>query len=891
MQTGTNQPINDILLLFFQKRSVIPRLFNQVQELFEIVEMMATCYLLKTVMIFCCIYRCNSKQENSLASTKAYRSGDVILGALIPLHFRSESGGCGELYPFGFQLVEAMILTVERINRDNKLLPDIILGYDIRDYCSDPGLAMKHAYSLLQTASVQAIFGPAHSGDAVLVASLLQVLGVPGISSTATSDELSGPLYHSYFRTVSPDTQQAKAMADVIEHFNWHYVAAVADDDSYGRNGIASLEKESFKRGTFCIAFSEYVKAHDNKKQIESIVNKIKSKRTVKVVILWNEAGVLELILNEAQEQNMVDKTWFFSDYIGASVIKTFERYRDIVVGSIGVTPSFYRDPYYESHLRHATPLSTSKSPNPWWNEVWESLFGCVSNTASYTPKRKQCASDLSLTEEMISSVLYSTYASYTTDAIMAVAHALDSMYRCIHSDYCPHVDRLSPKRVTPFLQRVNFQGLTGRVSFDQRGDPTEASYEVMNVQSPSENESLRITHVGSWMDGVLDINDSPVYWNYKNLQNGIPQSVCKSKCRPGMYQTNPVMCCWECVECSRGTFSRRHGSSNCTACPKYQRTNADRTGCEDLPLKNVVWGDAFSVICSLLATVGFALTVLSLGVFVKYRDTPLVKGSSYHMSIFLLILIASCFVLSIVYLVTPSDLICRLVECWRSVALTLCVSILLLKTVQLICAFELSSPALEKAFKKCLCSQKSQFIFVFLINTVELCLSIAWLWIDPPYLYLVVRKEENVFSVCRPSKTSIGKVLRSVVVGYLFLISFFCTYCAIRVRNLPENFNEAKYIGFSMYILLLSWFTYQPVQSTLENWYVVIISSATLLLSAYGLLGCMFGPKLYVILLHPEKNTKAKVKLSISNYSFRSSIALPAAKVPVTPVYPQHNT
>ena len=74
------------------------------------------------------------------------------------------------------------------------------------------------------------------------------------------------------------------------------------------------------------------------------------------------------------------------------------------------------------------------------------------------------------------------------------------------------------------------------------------------------------------------------------------------------------------------------------------------------------------------------------------------------------------------------------------------------------------------------------------------------------------------------------------------------------------------------MYILLLSWLTYYPVQLALENWYVVIISSATLLLSSYGLLGCMFGPKLYVVLLHPERNTRETVQSNISNYTFSAS-------------------
>ena len=394
----------------------------------EALTMLASCRSRESLLIvYWSMFVCPSKQQKLLPGIAAHKPGDVILGALLPIHSRNGSGSCGELYLYGFQL--DIILTVERINSDRSLLPNITLGYEIRDYCSDLGLAMKHAYSLLRNTSapVRAIFGPPLSADAVLVASLLQVFGVPGISM-ATSDELSGPLYRSYFRTVPPDTQQAKAMADIIEHFGWSYVAAVADDDSYGRNGIAALEKESFRRGSFCLAFAEFVKGFDYQKQIESIVKKIRSKRTVKVVVLWNEAGVVERILKEAKKQKLTDRTLFFSDYIGTNIVNTFERYRNIVVGSLGVTPSFYRDPYYQSHLRHITPLTTRDSPNPWRNEVWRSLYGCVSKT-SVGSKDKQCADNLELTEEIITNDLYSSYISYTTDAVMAVAHTLHGVY------------------------------------------------------------------------------------------------------------------------------------------------------------------------------------------------------------------------------------------------------------------------------------------------------------------------------------------------------------------------------------------------------------------------------------------------------------------------------
>ena len=285
------------------------------------------------------------------------------------------------------------------------------------------------------------------------------------------------------------------------------------------------------------------------------------------------------------------------------------------------------------------------------------------------------------------------------------------------------------------------------------------ASYEIINIQSSSQNRSgLELTHVGSWKDGVLELNDSHISWNSKSAYNAIPQSVCRDGCSPGTLQTTPVVCCWECVKCPKGTFSSEYGSNNCTECQRGQRSNADATGCASLLVKNAMWGDAPLVVCSLLSALGILLCALSLGVFVKYRNTPLVKGSNYHLSVFLLLLIASCFVLSLAYLAIPSDIICRLVEFWRSVALIACVPVLLLKTVRLMGAFEI--PFFTKSFTKHLRSKNSQLFLVVLINTFEICLCIAWLAKDPPYLYQDIRNEENIFFVCRPYKSLNGKIL-----------------------------------------------------------------------------------------------------------------------------------
>jgi len=107
---------------------------------------------------------------------------------------------------------------------------------------------------------------------------------------------------------------------------------------------------------------------------------------------------------------------------------------------------------------------------------------------------------------------------------------------------------------------------------------------------------------------------------------------------------------------------------------------------------------------------------------------------------------------------------------------------------------------------------------------------------------------------------------------AYLVFLSGLCTLYAFKARRLPENFNEAKFIAFAMYILLVSWVVYYPVDSTLEGAYNTFVACVTALSSAYGLLGCVFVPKVYVMVFYSDKNTVVSVKAEVGQFSKKMS-------------------
>ena len=221
-----------------------------------------------------------------------YKRGDVMLGGLFSIHQSqgTSEGKCGEITKKEVTNAQAMIFAIDKINNDSNILPNISLGYDIRDYCGSNENATRITYELLRDrcsvnttlgqlgeGSIVAFIGPSFSSTAIFIAGILQMLNVSGISGSTTSPELTSHTYKHLYRTVPADIYSAKAVADTIDHFNWTYVAAIGVDDSFGRNAVWSLINEAkSKNGSFCVALTDFIPHNTKITKAKEIVTKLK---------------------------------------------------------------------------------------------------------------------------------------------------------------------------------------------------------------------------------------------------------------------------------------------------------------------------------------------------------------------------------------------------------------------------------------------------------------------------------------------------------------------------------------------------------------------------------------------------------------------------------------
>lgn len=75
-----------------------------------------------------------------------------MVGGILNVHYsNSETGDqCNKFSSIGLGNAEAVIYVIESINKNSTLLPNVTIGYDLRDCCRSNALAMEIAYDFMR---------------------------------------------------------------------------------------------------------------------------------------------------------------------------------------------------------------------------------------------------------------------------------------------------------------------------------------------------------------------------------------------------------------------------------------------------------------------------------------------------------------------------------------------------------------------------------------------------------------------------------------------------------------------------------------------------------------------------------------------------------------------
>ncbi|XP_048223626.1 vomeronasal type-2 receptor 116-like [Perognathus longimembris pacificus] len=436
-------------------------------------------------------------------------------------------------------------------------------------------------------------------------------------------------------------------------------------------------------------------------------------------------------------------------------------------------------------------------------------------------------------------------------NAVYAVAHALHEILL-----YQSEVQTIGNRkwRLHPFLKNIEFQNPAGDwVILDDRSK-LEAEYDIVNIWNFPEGLDLEVK-IGKFStfalhDHQLSLSEDMVEWAIGTTE--AVHSVCSESCGLGFRkspQEGKAACCFDCTPCTKNEMANGTDMEHCVTCPDNQYANTERNKCLLRVASFLAYGEPLGMALACMALGLSTLTVIVLGVFVKHHNTPIVKANNQALSYILLISLIFCFLCSLLFIGRPNTVTCILQQTTFGVAFTVAVSAVLAKTVTVVLAFKVTSPG--RRMRWLLVSGAPNFI-ILICTLIQVTFCGLWLGTSPPFIDTDTHSEHgHLIILCnKGSLTAFYCVLGYL--GSLALASFTMAFVA---RNLPDTFNEAKFLTFSMLVFCSVWLTFLPVYHSAKGKVMVAVEVFSILASSTGLLGCIFAPKCYIILLRTDRN------------------------------------
>ncbi|XP_054599266.2 extracellular calcium-sensing receptor-like [Nothobranchius furzeri] len=803
--------------------------------------------------------------------------GDFIIGGVFSLHYtfytvinnyttRPEASRCaGSIIAREVRYSRAMIFAIEEINNSTELLPGIKLGYEMYDSCNSVTSAVPVALQLSNgqdpefykgsncslTGMVVAVVGDSGSTPSISMSRIFGPFNIPLVSHFATCACLSNKQeYPTFFRTIPSDQFQADALAKLVKHFGWTWIGAVRSDSDYGNYGMASFLAAAQREG-ICVEYSVSIYRTDTRSKIKKVADTI-SRSTAVVVMAFIDSADMSVLLEELAHNPPPPRQWIGSE--GWITDLNLMRH-SFCAGAIGIAIQKSVIPGFREFLLNLPPSEVAASSV--LTEFWEDAFSC-SLKRSAGPQRKICdgTEDIKNLKNPYTDTSQLRATNMVYKAVYAVAHAIHNAVcqETIFATRCDKNIRLESKQVTSELKQVTFSRNGYPVSFDANGDPV-AFYELVNWQK-SKSGVIEPVTVGYFNASLPKGQEFHINKNITWVDSGtlVPVSVCSESCPPGsrkVLQKGKPICCYDCIPCPEGEISNVTDSPDCSPCPRESWPNAQRDACFPKPVEFLSYDEVLAIILAAFSVSGACLAIITAAIFFHHRTTPIVRANNSELSFLLLFSLTLCFLCSLTFIGAPSDWSCMLRHTAFGITFVLCISCVLGKTVVVLMAFKATLPGsnVMKWF-----GPPQQRMTVVFFTLVQIIICTVWLLLSPPFPMknLSTYKEKIILECALGSAVGFWAVL-----GYIGLLAVFCFVLAVLARKLPDNFNEAKLITFSMLIFCAVWLTFIPAYVSSPGKFTVAVEIFAILASSFGLILCIFAPKCFIILFQPEKNSK----------------------------------
>ncbi|KAG6539438.1 type-2 vomeronasal receptor [Crotalus adamanteus] len=822
----------------------------------------------------------NLEHQDEKIPWSFYRPGDHLIGMVATatkikdtmLLFSLAPSTQSESHFIDHSKILRFIFAIQVVNKNPQFLHNLTLGYNIHDnYLNTVGTsdallnvlstgdANVPNYSCGKKDNILALIDGADWDISIQMSTLVGPYKIPQISWGIVAETLSDKSQFPFFyRMSTKEGIQYPGIVQLLLHFRWTLIGLFASNTENGETFMRTFTPLLVRNG-ICVVISQQFSMTINAAYFRHAFSKW---RQVNVLVhfleydsIWERIFPFHLTL-EGLPRPVEGKVWIMTGlgtynrkkhllYKYVHSIWTFAFLLKQWLNDSTFVPMLFIDPEFEDQSFHC---SFSKN-----------IF-CVKG-------QRRCTQKAPLEIQKKRNRIQIKNYHYIHSVIKTLAHALNAAYssrsrrRRKESEKSLGALGLQPWEFHPFLEKNEFCNLSQRKLYlDQNGE-IAADFKIMSLVILPNEDPLK-EQLGTFERQTLDISQDALS-KLKLLNKSLPQSKCVENCHPGFVKRareGEPICCYDCVPCPEGTISTQEDTEKCTKCPDVQYPNENQIQCILKRINFLSYEEHLGIILVSFALLLFLTAGFVLIIFVTHLETPIVKANNRDLSYILLVSLLLCFLSSFFFIGQPRKATCLLRQMVFSIVFSVAVSSVLAKTITVVVAFLATKPGnrMRKWLGKSLANS-----IILSCSGVQILICAMWLGVYPPFPDSDLYSEPGeIILQCNEGSV----VMFYVVLSYMSFLAVICFVVAFPARNLPGAFNEAKLITFSMLVFCSVWISFLPTYLSTKGKFMVIVQIFSILSSSAGLLGCIFFPKCYIILLRPDLNTKEYLMIKVEN-------------------------
>ncbi|XP_058038487.1 extracellular calcium-sensing receptor-like [Ahaetulla prasina] len=726
------------------------------------------------------------------------------------IHHPSQELQDGLIVSFqNYQHILALAFALKEINENTQILPNVTLGFHLYNSNFSPSRTYLASMVLLFTQgrfipnykcgvpnSLAAVIG---GPDICLyVATVLCIYKVPQLTygSAPVMDKETQAVF---FQQMFPDeSHQRKGLLQLLLYFSWVWIGVLVVNDDKGEEFVQEVLPTFSQRG-ICFDFIQKFPKVDfyidfNDQVGEGLhVYQVLMNSTANVVVLYGEIESLSLLRTYLQLSEVEDIPKKAKILVTTAqtdyTSNSFQKSWGIhfLHGALSFAVHTKEIQDFQEFLQNLNPADNQH--DHFQKDFWEQAFDCFFLNSKTETSEKKCTGQerLGTLPTSVFETRMSGQSYNIYNAVYAVAHALQSFYL-----------------------------------FKSRGETIAK-------------------------DRKQQVQNHQLWWQVQ------PLSLCNDPCEAGYSKAKKEgesFCCYGCLLCPEWKISKEKDMDNCSPCPEDQYPNPDKNMCIPKRITFLSFEEPLGISLTVLSLCFSLMTTLVITIFMKHKDTPIVKANNRNLTYTLLVSLLLSFLCVFLFIGRPDKIVCLLRQSAFGLIFSIAISCVLAKTFVVVLAFMATKPG--SRLRKWIGGRLVSFILLA-CSLIQMCICAAWLIMSPPHPDFDVQSmSEEIILECNEDSVMFCCVLGFM--GFLALLSFSAAFLA---RKLPDSFNEAKFITFSMLVFCSVWLCFIPTYLSTRGKYTLAVEIFSMISSSAGLLVCIFLPKCFIIVIRSELNNK----------------------------------